>query len=102
MAFYSRQLKPAETRYTVSEIEYLAAVEAIRHFLIYLDGRRFTLETDHRPGFGVPPVGPTHKKALDTVGSPTAGVGLRHSSQEWCQECERGRGRVVQASLVLL
>ena len=48
MAFYSHQLKPAETRYTVSEIECLAAVEAIRHFLIYLDGRRFTLETDHR------------------------------------------------------
>ena len=23
-------------------------MEAIRHFLIYLDGRRFTLETDHR------------------------------------------------------
>lgn len=48
VAFYSRQLKPAETRYTVSEIECLAAVDAIRHFLIYLDGRSFTLETDHR------------------------------------------------------
>ena len=39
---------PAETRYTVSEIECLAALEAIRHFLIYLDGHTFTLETDHR------------------------------------------------------
>ena len=48
VAFYSRQLKPAETTYIVSEIECLAAVEAFRHFLIYLDGRRFTLETDHR------------------------------------------------------
>ncbi len=47
VAFYSRQLKPAETRYTVSEIECLAAVEAIRHFLVYLDGHNFTLETDH-------------------------------------------------------
>ena len=48
VAFYSRQLKPAETRYTVSEIECLAALEAIRYFLIYLDGHTFTLETDHR------------------------------------------------------
>ncbi len=37
-----------ETRYSVSEIECLAAVESIKHFLVYLDGRRFTLQTDHR------------------------------------------------------
>ncbi len=48
VAFYSRQLRDVETRYSVSEIECLAAVESIKHFLVYLDGRRFTLQTDHR------------------------------------------------------
>ena len=48
VAFYSRQLRGPETRYTVSEIECLAEVESISHFLILLDGRHFTLETDHR------------------------------------------------------
>ncbi len=48
VAFYSRQLRDMETRYFVSEIECLAAVESIKHFLVYLDGRRFTLQTDHR------------------------------------------------------
>ena len=47
MAFYSRQLRPAETRYTVTEIECLVAVEAIRHFQVYLDGRKFVLQIDH-------------------------------------------------------
>ncbi len=39
VAFYSRQLRDVETRYSVSEIECLAAVESIKHFLVYLDGR---------------------------------------------------------------
>ena len=48
VAFYSRQLKDAETRYAVTELECLAVVEAIRHFEVYLDGRTFTVQTDHR------------------------------------------------------
>ncbi len=44
VAFYSRQLRDAETRYSISEIECLAAVESIKHFLVYLDGRHFTLQ----------------------------------------------------------
>ncbi len=35
VAFYSRQLRDVETRYSVSEIECLAAVESIKHFLVY-------------------------------------------------------------------
>ena len=48
VAFYSRQLKDAETLYAVTELECLAVVEAIRHFEVYLDGRTFTVQTDHR------------------------------------------------------
>ncbi len=48
MAFYSRQLKAAETRYSATELECLAAVESVKHFEIYLDGHQFTIQTDHR------------------------------------------------------
>ena len=48
VACYSRQLKDRETRYSATEVECLAALEAIRYFEVYLVGRRFTLETDHK------------------------------------------------------
>ena len=48
VAFYSRQLKDRETRYSATEVEYLAAFEAIRYFEVYLMGWRFTLETDNK------------------------------------------------------
>lgn len=48
MAFYSRQLHDAETRYSATEIECLAVGKAVRHFEVYLDGRHFRLQTDHR------------------------------------------------------
>ena len=43
VAYYSRKLKPAETRYTVTEQEGLAVVEAVRHFRVYLSGALFTI-----------------------------------------------------------
>ena len=47
VAYYSRKLLPRETRYTVSEQECLAVVEAIKHFKVYLTGAEFTVMTDH-------------------------------------------------------
>ena len=47
VAYYSRKLKPAETRYIVTEQECLAVVEAVRHFRVYLSGTFFTIVTDH-------------------------------------------------------
>ena len=47
VAYYSRKLKPAETRYTVIEQECQAVVEAVRHFRVYLSGAPFTIVTDH-------------------------------------------------------
>ena len=35
-AFYSRQLQGAEVRYSATELEALAVVESIKHFLHYL------------------------------------------------------------------
>ena len=48
VGFYSRKLSPAETNYAATELEGLAVVAAIAHFEIYLTGRSFVVETDHK------------------------------------------------------
>ena len=48
-AFYSCQLRGAEVRYSAMELEALAVLESIKHFLHYLNGRKFTVITDHKP-----------------------------------------------------
>ena len=47
VAYYSKQLSPAEKNDTVTELECLAVVRAIDYFAIHLLGRDFTLVTDH-------------------------------------------------------
>ena len=47
VCFYSRSLNKHESRYTISEIECLAFVFALRKARHYLIGRKFTLVTDH-------------------------------------------------------
>jgi hypothetical protein len=49
LAFYSRQLKPREQRYSTFDRELLALFLAIRHFRCFLEGRDFTAYTDHKP-----------------------------------------------------
>lgn len=48
VAFFSRQLRGAQARYSAQELECLAVVEAVQHFAFYLYGRRFEIVTDHR------------------------------------------------------
>ena len=49
----SRCLTPAETRYAVVELEMAASVWSMLKCRLYLQGRRFTLATDHQPLLGV-------------------------------------------------
>ena len=48
IAFFSRKLKPHESRYASVEKECLAIVMAVQHFAVYLVGQWFTVVTDHR------------------------------------------------------
>ena len=48
-AYFSRQFRGAEYRYSATELEALALVETVRHFSYHLYGRNFQAFTDHRP-----------------------------------------------------
>ena len=50
VAYESRRLIPAETRYTTTEQEMLAVVHALKMWRCFLEGgARFTIKTDHNP-----------------------------------------------------
>ena len=49
ISFFSRKLKPAETRYSAFDRELLAVYLAIQHFRYFLEGRHFHVLTDHKP-----------------------------------------------------
>ena len=48
VAYYSRKLLPREARYSTVEKECLAIKLATHAFRVYLLGRKFTIQTDHR------------------------------------------------------
>ncbi|MEC9123562.1 MAG: RNase H-like domain-containing protein, partial [Verrucomicrobiota bacterium] len=49
LAFFSRQLNKAERNYATTDRELLGIHAAIIHFRYFLEGRPFTVFTDHRP-----------------------------------------------------
>ena len=49
LAFFSRRLRPVETRYSTFDRELLAIYLAVRHFRHMLEGRQFCIYTDHKP-----------------------------------------------------
>ena len=48
IAYASRLLQPAETRYPVTKRELLAATWAMRHMRCYLLGKPFVVRSDHK------------------------------------------------------
>jgi len=49
LAFFSKKLSPAETKYSAFDRELLAIYLAIKHFRHMLEARKFAVYTDHRP-----------------------------------------------------
>jgi hypothetical protein len=49
LGFFSKKLDPAQTRYSAFDRELLACASGIRHFRYMLEGRKFTIFTDHKP-----------------------------------------------------
>ena len=49
LAFFSKKLTPAQTKYSAFDRELLAVHLAIRHFHYFLEGRQFVIYTDHKP-----------------------------------------------------
>jgi hypothetical protein len=49
LGFFSRKLDSAQTRWSAFDRELFACVEGIRHFRYILEGRSFTIFTDHKP-----------------------------------------------------
>ena len=47
IAFYSRKLNPAQTRYTKTERELLSIVETLKEFRNILFGQKIAIYTDH-------------------------------------------------------
>lgn len=48
IAYFSRKLLPRERAYLTVEKECLAIILAVQHFKVYLMGRQFIIQTDHR------------------------------------------------------
>ena len=47
VAFLSRGLNRAEKNYSVTELEYLAVVAAVKHFSFHFESKPFKVVTDH-------------------------------------------------------
>ncbi|VUZ53738.1 unnamed protein product [Hymenolepis diminuta] len=49
LSFFSRKLTPTETRFSTFDRELLAIYLAVKHFRHILEGRQFTILTEHKP-----------------------------------------------------
>jgi cleavage and polyadenylation specificity factor subunit 1 len=52
LGFFSRKLEVAQAKWSAFDRELCACVEGIRHFRFILEGRSFTIYTDHKPLVG--------------------------------------------------
>ena len=48
VAFYCRKINPAQTRYTVTELELLSLVKTFKEFRSILLGQQIEVHTDHQ------------------------------------------------------
>lgn len=68
LSFFSKKFSAAEAKYSTFDRELLAAFTAVRHFRFFVEGRSFTLFTDHLPLV----------RAISRVSPPWLGRQQRH------------------------
>ena len=49
IAYFSKKIKPVETKYSTFDRELLAVYLSIKHFRHFIEGRQFSVFTDHKP-----------------------------------------------------
>lgn len=49
LAFFSKKLNPTQIKYSTFDRELLAMYLAVKHFRYFVEGRIFTISTDHKP-----------------------------------------------------
>ena len=92
LAFFSRQLRKPETKYSAFDRELLAAYLAVRHFRYYLDGRSFTVFTDHKPlTFAFNKVSDPWSNRQQRHLAAISRVYYRRLSHRWETKCSRRR-----------
>ena len=79
LAFFSKALNSAQVNYFVFDRDVLALYLSLRHFSYFLEGRTFTLFTDHKPLVSavtspMKPVTARQLRQLSYVAQVTAGV----------------------------
>ena len=96
IAFASKALTPAETRYANIERELLAVVYGCKKFHSYLYGRSFVVKTDHRP------IEQTYEKNLMQAPPRLQGMLLRLQSYDCVIKYLPGREMVTADALSCL
>lgn len=79
LAFFSRKLNSAEQRYSAFDRELLAAYASVRHFHFFLEGRKFTIFTDHKPLITAifrssPPISARQQRHLGYIAEMTSDI----------------------------
>ncbi len=69
LSFFSHRLEAAQAKWSVFEL--LTCLESIRHFWFILQGRAFTIYTDHKPLVGLCHGSPTHGRQGSAATWPT-------------------------------
>ncbi len=72
--FFAQKLSPTQRRYSTFSRELLAIYAAIKHFLHLLEGRNFTVFTDHKPLTFALKTNPRELRQLDFVSVYTTDI----------------------------
>ena len=77
ITYFSKQLQPAQTRYSTFDRKLLAIYLSIKHFQHFIEGRQFLIYTDHKPltyftiHLGYTPCERCSKRSSGCIISPT-------------------------------